>query len=103
MKVYLSAPMTGVPSLNRDWFLETEKALLARGHEVVNPYRLGISDDWANQVLFDLTELRKCDTIIFKDDWQTSEGCQVERIFARKLGLVITDLSTILYQPLLWR
>jgi hypothetical protein len=77
--------MTGIPHYNAGPFLATELVLLARGHEVVNPWRLGEVHGWGRYQYMrrDITELATCDAIYMLPGWWRSWGAKREFVVAR--------------------
>jgi len=88
-RVYLSAPMTGVPDLNREWFTIMEELARAKGYEVVTPLSVVQTNDWLDMVIQGLQALKTCDIIFLHPDWEKSAGCRVEETVARRIGLKI--------------
>lgn len=93
LKIYLSAPISG-----RDYkevalqFNSAEKqirdisALLP-----ISPLDNGLPTDapWSAHMLRDLEILSTCDAVLMLPGWEHSPGCQIEKIFAERIGLRI--------------
>lgn len=50
---------------------------------------LPLDTPWSAHMLRDLEILRTCDAVLMLPGWQHSSGCQIEKIFAERLGLRI--------------
>jgi hypothetical protein len=83
MKVYISGPITGMPSNNREAFDDAARRIAALGLEYVNPLELcahldptvATHDDY---MAVCLPALRECDQIVVLDGWRGSKGCKYE-------------------------
>lgn len=92
MKVYISGKINGLhPFYSQMRFAIAEKKLKEKGFEVVNPWRIDVSDckDWDEYMIRDLEELRKCEAIYLLSNWQDSNGALVEYHFAMGKNLQI--------------
>ncbi len=89
MKVYISGPISGLPveKVERA-FGEAEAAILARGHEPVNPLKNGlpVSALWHEHMRADIKILLDCQAIYMLDGWKRSDGARLEWTIAFRLG-----------------
>lgn len=113
MRIYISGPMTGLPSHNISAFDAAAKRLRDQGHFVINPHDLtlvfGMAEEIAgsfaayyeNDKAFggslaqcvmdaDLAAVRSCDAIYLLHGWETSRGAKKELAEAIKCGLYIS-------------
>ena len=103
MRLYLSGPITGLPDLNKPVFEAATKALVAVGHQVLNPHVVCTimsshnckgpctpSEDllpWADYLRADLASmLYDCDALAMLPGWENSRGAQLEHHVATALG-----------------
>lgn len=96
MKIYISGPITGHDiALVKAAFETAEEKIVDRGHEVVNPFKLGETmpeeSTWHDYMKMEIPELVKCDAIYMLPGWVYSSGCNLEYTIARTLGLTIFD------------
>ena len=84
MKVYLSAPMTGIKDFNRPAMLAVEKELKRAGYDVVNPARLPARKTWAWYMCRAIKDVPRCDLVAQMDGWRDSFGCCIELQVAKK-------------------
>jgi hypothetical protein len=84
MKIYISGPMTGLPGLNKPAFLAAEKALKAKGYEVLNPVRNALPDTapWEDHMRADIIMLMRADGVALLDGWEESRGAKKEMVVA---------------------
>lgn len=66
----------------------------AAGFEVVNPAEVNPdpSTGWAACMFRDLEELTKCNGIVMLPGWEKSPGAQIERLWATRLGLTVSEV-----------
>lgn len=96
MKVYISGKINGLPPFYSQMrFANAERKLAEKGFEVVNPWKLDMSDckEWDDFMMRDLEILRHCDAIYMLCNWQESDGALVEYDFAKGKKM------QILYEP----
>lgn len=89
-KVYLSAPISGRDMKCVKAVFSALECLYDKDHyEVVNPLNNGLpeTEKWHTHMLADLLSLSECDMVVFAHDWFSSEGCKIEYLFARRMGL----------------
>lgn len=97
MKIYISGKITGVPDDNKPKFAAAEAALIAQGHEVINPHKVLAFDPiytWENYMIADIKALVDCDKVVVLDDWQDSRGALVEVELALHLGIPVRTFDT---------
>lgn len=89
MRVYISGPMTGLPSLNFPAFHKAAASLRASGHSVVNPAELNANPNAtrAECMRVDIGALLLCDSIAFLPGWENSRGARIERLVAQECGM----------------
>jgi len=89
MRIYISGKMRGLPEEeSRNLFKAAEQYLIELGHDVVNPWdtedeKKQLCKDWDDYILYDLPILKTCDAIFMLQNWQFSDGAQIEYHFAR--------------------
>ena len=87
MKIYLSGAITGITGY-KEHFDRIEKALIAAGHEVINPAVVNdplppsTTHKEYMHVSFALLDL--CDTIFMLDGWDKSNGARQEFEYAAR-------------------
>lgn len=91
-KVYISGPITGMPSLNRAAF--DDAAAMLRGgawYGVVNPHDNGLPIDapWEQHMRADLALLLGCTAIYMLHGWERSRGARIEHALACDLGMTV--------------
>lgn len=88
-RIYVSGPMTGLPSLNFPAFNAEAARLRGLGYEVVNPAEINADADKSyNECLrADLVELMSCDTIAMLPGWEKSNGAHLEVHVAHRVGI----------------
>lgn len=94
---YLSGPMSGYPEHNYPAFYRAELELIALGHDVINPARIGEmvdTTDLSEREIYeaymtaDLAAMEDCDAIYYLKGWNDSAGANREREKAMRMGLV---------------
>ena len=95
MKLYIAGPMTGLPELNFPAFHNEAARLRSQAYEVVNPAELNPEPTmpWAECMLRDLEALTHCDGIVLLPGWEKSPGAQIERLWAMRLGLTVSEVA----------
>lgn len=92
-KIYISAPISGRDC--REVALDFEDAQteirVLSDFLPISPLDNGLPLDtpWSAHMLRDLEILRTCDAVLMLPGWEHSPGCQIEKIFAERLGLRI--------------
>lgn len=71
-----------------------EAALVAAGHEVVNPARVNFylpeSTTHAQYMEMSFVMLEMCDTVFFLEGWENSKGAKMEFEYALERGYTLT-------------
>lgn len=88
MRVYLSAPMTGMKDFNHPAMMAMEMELMRAGFDVINPARLPPGKTWSWYMTRAVQDLPKCDVLAQMPDWHKSHGCHIEMHLARKYKLL---------------
>ena len=91
--VYISAPIGGYEDTAEDRFAEAERILQKHGFKTVNPYMKGCDKSWGDCMIDCLKKLKKCDMICMCEGWRDSKGCDIERRFARGIGIDVVFLE----------
>lgn len=100
-RIYISGPMTGMPSHNFFAFHAAAERLRKAGWDVVNPAEnfQGRTDLPREMYLRqDVALLAGCDAIAMLPGWRESRGARMEYFIAREIGLDVLDADTL--QPL---
>lgn len=91
MKIYISGPITSMPSIEwaKEKFDEMEARIIAAGHEAVNPMSLSHDHDksWSAYMREDIIALMGCDAVIVLPNWEKSKGCNVELQLALSIDM----------------
>lgn len=116
MRLYVSGPITGLPDLNRPMFETVTQALLAHGHDVLNPHVVCTlldehdcrqpctpSEDllpWADYLRADLIAmLGQADGLAMLPGWEQSRGATLEHHVAASLGWDIRPWEDWILRP----
>jgi hypothetical protein len=88
--IYISGKITGTSDY-MDRFAKAEKALRAKGWEVVNPAKENLPKNlpWEEYMKHDVKLLAGCDAIYMLDGWRQSRGACLERELALNLKLEV--------------
>lgn len=86
MKIYISGKISGKEPEARNEFLSAEHALLEAGHQPVNPFRNGLTEDdtWERHLAVDIIDLLGCDAIMQLPGWEDSRGARLEAEIAKR-------------------
>jgi hypothetical protein len=89
MRLYLAGPISGIVDFNRPAFECAARVLRAQGHTVVNPFEVSpvMGDPWAEHMKRDITAMLTCTGVVRLDNWQQSQGAQLEVYIARALSM----------------
>lgn len=96
---YLAGPMSGKPHFNYPAFSEAAAKLRAHGIPVVSPHELHAGDTsrpWAEYLRADLRAMLDCDAIVLLRGWRESQGAQLERTVAQKVGIAVYEYADVL-------
>lgn len=98
MRIYLSGPMTGRPSLNFPAFNEAAASLRRLGYEVTNPAEINpdASLPWAQCMRADIKALCDCDALALLPGWEDSKGAHLEVHIAHRIGIKVRSLESVL-------
>lgn len=92
---YLSGPMSNLPDLNFPAFHAAAAELRAAGFDIVNPAEINTDPaaEWAACMRADITHLMTCHGIVILPGWETSNGANLERYIALRLGMPVIPLA----------
>ena len=93
MRLYLSAPMSGLKDFNRPAMLAAEEQLKRAGFAVVNPARLPAGKTWEWYMCRAIKAVMRCDAVAQMDGWRASEGCLIELHVAYKRNMLVNPVS----------
>jgi hypothetical protein len=93
MRLYLSAPMSGLKDFNRPAMLAAEAQLKRAGFSVVNPARLPAGKTWEWYMCRAIKAVMRCDAVAQMDGWRDSEGCLIELQVAYKRNMMVNDVD----------
>ena len=96
MKVYLSAPMTGLKDFNRPAMLAAERELKRAGYSVVNPARWPAGKTWEWDMCRAINAVPRCDIVATMDGWRDSCGCCIEVQVARRHEIHVVRFAACL-------
>lgn len=95
-RVYISGPITGMPSLNKDAFDGYADRLAQEGTAFFNPHTISApSDPLEGQLLWQyymracVKQIPDCTEIHLLPGWEDSSGAQWEKDIAEMLGLKV--------------
>ena len=100
MRVYLSGAITGKEDTAGKRFLAATLDVFERcgyGTEIINPWAVGVvagvNANLTHKEYMELsfTLMALCDAIYFMPGWKESEGCNMERIYAQNMSMVILE------------
>ena len=97
-KVYISGPMSGLPSYNYPAFYEAAMQLRLKGVEVVSPAEGAVTNDkmWSDYMRRAIKMLCDCDFNVRLPGWANSAGARLETQIADALGIINIDLEEML-------
>ena len=101
IRVYISAPMTGLPDLNRPAMNAEAARLRSMGFDVVNPAELDIpaGSSWDVCMRADIAALVTCQGVALLPGHEGSRGVALERHIAEQLGMPVTRAEYITHGP----
>ncbi len=91
--IYLSGPMTGIPSNNYYAFHHAEAELHAVGIQVLNPARHPDGLTYEQYMDIDMAMVRACTGVATLPGWSESKGARAEIAYAAALKKPIKDLD----------
>lgn len=97
LKIYISGPITGIPSNNIHAFREAEEKIRSMGMNPIVPHDFfeGVDTQdfvWEDYMKKCIKELMNCDAVVTIEGWNDSRGAQIEVDLARKLGFEVLPL-----------
>jgi len=95
-KIYVSGPMTSIPSHNKPAFAKATKRLRKAGYKVINPGELdgkGKQLTWNKCLRRDLSYVVKMDAIATLPGWKDSRGANLEIYVAKELSMPVHTIS----------
>ena len=97
-KVYISGPMSGLPSYNYPAFYEAAMKLRLKGVEVVSPAEGAVTCNkmWSDYMRRAVKMLCDCDFNVRLPGWQKSRGARLETEIASALDIINIDLEELL-------
>jgi hypothetical protein len=113
-RVYISGPMRGYELWNFPAFDTAQEMLESVGWDVISPAEMDrlagfdetvetefSQEQWREAMRRDYEALLNCDAIALLPGWENSEGAQLERDFALRLGLEIfyIDIDARMVHP----
>ena len=99
MKVYIAGPMTGYENFNYEAFHAAEAALRAAGYEPINTAHHEVENDtgkpqtWEWYLRRAIKALMDADAVALLPGWQASEGANLERRLAKRLGMRVLPIE----------
>lgn len=84
MTIYIAGPMTGIENYNFDRFNAKETELTEKGHQVLNPAKIGILPDYKMYWPINRAMLDGADAIYMLGGWENSPGARKELLYAVK-------------------
>ncbi len=102
-KIYLSGPITGAENY-KEKFEEAESIIYALAEkqcvhvDVFNPAILPEGFTYKEYIDMCIPILSMCDQIVMLDDWETSRGATLEKIYAETVGINLTYLRDAIYE-----
>lgn len=93
LKIYISGAISGrdYQKVALDFEAAQTQIRALSDYLPISPLDNGLPLDtpWSAHMLRDLEILRTCDAVLMLPGWQHSPGCQIEKIFAERIGLRI--------------
>lgn len=88
MTLYVAGPISDRDALNKPAFEAARAALASVGYRVVIPHDfVDAHIDWLSAIRATLEALRWVDGVALLDDWQDSDGAQIEALAAMHLSI----------------
>ena len=97
-KVYISGPMSGLPSYNYPAFYDAAMRLRLKGVEVLSPAEGAVTNDkmWSDYMRRAIKMMCDCDCNVRLPGWQESRGARLETEIASALDIINIDLEELL-------
>lgn len=94
-RIFISGPMSGYPDYNRAAFARAARQLKRAGYTPINPgnLRLGPEAEWQDYMLESLKLLNTSEGVALLPKWQLSDGAQIEKLWATRIGLITLPVS----------
>lgn len=87
MKIYISGAISNNANYKKQ-FAAAEEALIAAGHDVMNPAR-NTGDSYKEYIDKGLMQEMACDAIYLLPGWKESNGAKLECAYASTVGMKI--------------
>ncbi|MGP1459155.1 MAG: DUF4406 domain-containing protein [Treponema sp.] len=100
MKIYIAGKITDNPNYKKEFFA-AERALLKKGHSVMNPARLLPCKEftYADYISVSRSMQAVCKAVLFLPNWKLSKGALDEYDFAHEAGqkvfLSMNDIAKV--------
>ena len=91
-KTYISTPMTGqIDSAIIESFKAAEIYCKSENLQPIydKDWQKKWEVAWIDNIIYDLELLKECKFILMMPGWEGSSGCQVEKLCADRMGLVV--------------
>lgn len=96
-RIYIAGPISGMPQYNRKAFEHAKGILKAGGYIPVSPLDFVPEGEeekpYVHYIKQGLDLLDSCQAALFLPGWRRSPGARIERIFARREGKAIYQLT----------
>ena len=86
-RLYISGPMTGLPSMNYPAFHAEAARLRELGYQVENPAENPEQSSWAAYMRVAIRQMLTCDQVALLPGWKRSRGALIEHWIAIALGM----------------
>lgn len=95
-RIYISGPMSNIPSFNYPVFHAEAARLRALGYHVENPAENPPQKSWEAYMAVCIPQMLTCDTLAMLPGWSESRGALKERFQASQAGMTIISAARIL-------
>lgn len=85
MKIYLAGSISNNPSY-KEQFQKAEQTLRAKGYAIMSPAILPNGFTQEDYMAVCISMLNVCNTAVFLNGWEDSEGARVEHAYCKKVG-----------------
>ena len=86
-RLYISGPMTGLPSMNYPAFHVEAARLRELGYIVENPAENRFQPSWHHYMRVAIRQMLTCDQVALLPGWKRSRGALIEHWIAIALGM----------------